>query len=113
MDSRFVLAFHGKYLVYWQQMQGSVMPIKSVTEAAKAIVNSVCRGDSYLTEPAWFATMFYWQIFCPEVLEFLNRRSPTSESSDEDPASKKVLDLTFLKKYMLPKSVRSPNIKPN
>jgi len=89
------------------------MPIKSVTEAAKAIVNSVCRGDSYLTEPAWFTTTFYWQIFCPEVLEFLNRWSLTSESSEEEPASKKVLDLAFLKKYMHPKSVRSPNIKPN
>ncbi|KAK7369635.1 hypothetical protein VNO80_11677 [Phaseolus coccineus] len=103
-------------MVFDQQirdMQGSVMPIKSVTEAAKAIVKSVCRGDSYLTEPTWFTTTFYWQIFCPEVLELLNRWSLTSESSEEEPASKKVLDLAFLKKYMHPKSVRSPNIKPN
>lgn len=116
-----MLAFHCKYLVLlfihfvsWQQMHVGVMPIRSVTEAAKAIVNSVCRGDSYLTEPAWFTTTFYWQVCFPEMLGFFNRSSLTSESSEEDPAtSKKVLDLKFLKKYINPKSVRSPNIKPN
>ncbi|BAT73129.1 hypothetical protein VIGAN_01058900 [Vigna angularis var. angularis] len=111
-----ILSKDGK-MVFDQQirnMKVGVMPIKSVTEAAKAIVNSVCRGDSYLTEPAWFTTTFYWQIFFPEVLGFFNRRSLTSESSVEDPSSsKKVLDLKLLQKYINPKSVRSPNIKPN
>ncbi|WVZ26141.1 hypothetical protein V8G54_004685 [Vigna mungo] len=111
-----ILSKDGK-MVFDQQirdMEVGVVPIKSVTEAAKAIVNSVCRGDSYLTEPAWFTTMFYWQIFFPEVLGYLNRRSLTSESAEEDPASSKnVLDIKLLKKYINPKSVRSPNIKPN
>ncbi|XP_027915984.1 11-beta-hydroxysteroid dehydrogenase 1B-like [Vigna unguiculata] len=111
-----ILSNDGK-MVFDQQirdMHVGVMPIRSVTEAAKAIVNSVCRGDSYLTEPAWFTTTFYWQVCFPEMLGFFNRSSLTSESSEEDPAtSKKVLDLKFLKKYINPKSVRSPNIKPN
>lgn len=57
-----------------QDCQISVMPIRSVTEAAKAIVNSACRGDCYLTEPAWMRTTFYWKVFCPEVLELSNLR---------------------------------------
>ncbi|KAJ1411861.1 Short-chain dehydrogenase/reductase SDR [Sesbania bispinosa] len=50
-----------------RDVQVSLMPIRSVTEAAEAIVKSACRGDSFLTEPAWIKTTFYLKIFCPEV----------------------------------------------
>ncbi|CAJ1937525.1 unnamed protein product [Sphenostylis stenocarpa] len=81
-----ILTKEGK-MVFDQQitdMQVSVMPIRSVTEAANAIVNSVCRGGLSLI----------------------------SKSPEKDPVSKKVLDLTGLKKYVYPKSARSPNMKP-
>ncbi|KAG5014442.1 11-beta-hydroxysteroid dehydrogenase 1B [Glycine max] len=96
-----------------RDVQASLIPIRSVTEAAKSIVNSACRGDSYLTEPAWFTTTFYWKIFFPDVLEFCNRRTLISGSSERDTVSKKLLDLSGLKKYLCPKSVRNPNLKPS
>lgn len=89
------------------------MPIRSVTEAAKAIVNSACHGDSYLTEPAWIRTTFYWKVFCPEVLELCNRWLLISGSSERDTISKKLIDLTRLKKYLYPESVRNPKLRPN
>ncbi|XP_027340360.1 11-beta-hydroxysteroid dehydrogenase 1B-like [Abrus precatorius] len=96
-----------------RDVQVSVMPIRSVTEAAKAIVNSACRGDSYLTEPAWVKAAFYWKIFCPEVLEFCNRWLLISGSSERDTISKKLLHLSRLKTYLYPESIRNPNLKPN
>ncbi|XP_020237073.1 11-beta-hydroxysteroid dehydrogenase 1B [Cajanus cajan] len=110
-----VLSKEGK-MVLDQQMrdiQVSLMPVRSVTEAAKAIVKSACRGDSHLTEPAWFSTMFYWKTLCPDLLEFVSRMSLVSGSSERDTVSKKLLDVTSLKKYLYPKSVRNPNLKPN
>jgi hypothetical protein len=90
-----------------------VVPIRSVTEAAKGIVNGACRGDSYLTEPSWIRTTFYWKVFCPEVLEFLNRWLLLSGSSERETISKKLINLPGLKKYVYPESVRNPKIKPN
>ncbi|CAJ2676654.1 unnamed protein product [Trifolium pratense] len=96
-----------------RDVQVSVVPIRSVTEAAKEIVNSACRGDSYLTEPAWIKTTFYWKVFCPEVLEFLNRWLLLSGSSERETISKKLINLPGLKKYVYPESVRNPKLKPN
>lgn len=49
------------------------MPVGSVEGCAEAIVNSACRGDRYLTHPAWMRTTYFWQVFCPEMVEWLNR----------------------------------------
>ncbi|XP_057414985.1 11-beta-hydroxysteroid dehydrogenase A-like [Lotus japonicus] len=96
-----------------RDVQVSLMPIRSVTEAARGIVNSACRGDSFLAEPAWIKTTFYWKAFCPEVLEILNRWLLISGSSERDTISKKLVDLSGLKKYMYPESIRNPKLKPN
>lgn len=101
------------FLFLGQQVQVGLMPIRSVTEAAKAIVNSACHGDSYLTQPAWIRTTFYWKVFCPEVLELCNRWLLISGSSERDTISKKLIDLTRLKKYLYPESVRNPKLRPN
>ncbi|KAL4330045.1 hypothetical protein AHAS_Ahas13G0360800 [Arachis hypogaea] len=91
----------------------SLMPIRSVTEAAKSIVNSACRGDPYLTEPAWIRTTLYLQIFCPQLLEYLSRWTLISGTSERDTISKKLLHLSCLKKYLYPESVRNPTLQPN
>ncbi|KAF2302674.1 hypothetical protein GH714_000706 [Hevea brasiliensis] len=38
----------------WRDVQMSVIPVETVSGCAKAIVNSACRGDKCLAEPAWF-----------------------------------------------------------
>ncbi|KAK7318298.1 hypothetical protein RJT34_02997 [Clitoria ternatea] len=96
-----------------RDVQVSLMPIRSVTEAAKAIVKSACRGDACLTEPAWIRTTFYWKLLCPEVLELCNRWLLLTGSSERDTISKKLLDLSSLKKYLYPESIKNPKLKPN
>ncbi|KAK7291539.1 hypothetical protein RIF29_06768 [Crotalaria pallida] len=109
------LSKEGKMIVdqEMRDVQLSVMPIRSVIGAAKAIVNGACRGDSYFTEPGYIRTTFYWKVFCPEVLEIMNRWLLISGSSERGAISKKLLDLTGLKNYLYPESIRNPKLKPN
>ncbi|KAL6280866.1 hypothetical protein ACE6H2_017747 [Prunus campanulata] len=86
----------------------SIMPILPVKEAAKSIVDSACRGENYLTVPAWVWHSFYWKVFFPELLEWSNRMLLMSKGSggERDTISKKLLDLTGLKECLYPESVR-------
>lgn len=88
------------------------MPIAPVRECAKAIVDGACRGEKYLTEPAWVRVTFFWKAFCPEILEWCNSSLlPGPGASERDTPSKKLLELTGLKKYIYPDTVRFPEHK--
>ncbi|KAJ7957217.1 11-beta-hydroxysteroid dehydrogenase [Quillaja saponaria] len=93
-----------------RDVQISLMPIMSVKEASKATLNGACRGDQYLTEPAWIRATFYWKAFWPEALEWCNRLPliPRPGNSETDTISKKLLDLAGFKQYLYPESVRYP-----
>ncbi|KAJ8568525.1 hypothetical protein K7X08_028058 [Anisodus acutangulus] len=56
-----------------RDVEMSVTPILPVEKCARSIVKSACRGDNYLTEPAWFKTLFYYRIFFPELVEWFQR----------------------------------------
>ncbi|CAN1318187.1 11-beta-hydroxysteroid dehydrogenase A [Linum perenne] len=79
----------------WSQVQVSVMPLESTAECAKAIVNSACRGDKYLTEPEWYRSLFWFKAFCPDVIEWSNRfyLLPSPGRSVSDAPSKKIADM--------------------
>lgn len=85
----------------------SVMPIKPVVGAAEAMVKGGCRGDEYVTEPLWMRTTFYWKMFLPEVVEWLNYLFIMTGTSPIDTFGKRLLDLTGLKPFIYPPSVRS------
>ncbi|PQM43163.1 11-beta-hydroxysteroid dehydrogenase 1B-like [Prunus yedoensis var. nudiflora] len=91
-----------------RDVEVSIMPILPVKEAAKSIVDSACRGENYLTVPAWVWHSFYWKVFFPELLEWSNRMLLMSKGSggERDTISKKLLDLTGLKECLYPESVR-------
>ncbi|CAN1318182.1 11-beta-hydroxysteroid dehydrogenase-like 6 [Linum perenne] len=76
-------------------VQVSVMPLESTAECAKAIVNSACRGDKYLTEPEWYRSLFWFKAFCPDVIEWSNRfyLLPSPGRSVSDAPSKKIADM--------------------
>lgn len=81
---------------------------------AKAIVNSVCRGYRYVTEPAWFRVTYIWKLFCPEVIEWIYRLMYLSGpgASAKGAMSKKILDLsTGAKKVVYPETVQSAELK--
>ncbi|CAN6718243.1 unnamed protein product [Malus baccata var. baccata] len=93
--------------------QVSATPVAKVEGCAKSIVNSACRGDRYLTEPAWFRVTYLWKVFCPELLEwgyrliYMNRAG----SSARDAPSKKILDYTGGKNVLYPESLHTPEVK--
>lgn len=91
----------------------STIPDQSAWSCAKAIVNSVCRGDTYLVVPSWFRTTYWMKVLCPELLEFWYRvfyMGRPEEPSYEAP-SKKVLDYTGAQNVLYPSSDQSADIK--
>lgn len=93
-----------------RDVEMSVVPVRSVEKCAKAIVNSACRGDKYLTEPSWTKSTLFFKAFCPELLEMFNGWFLMSEAGS-DPPSKQVLDALGLKKILYPESIQSPEIQ--
>ncbi|PIN23589.1 putative dehydrogenase [Handroanthus impetiginosus] len=105
-------------MVVDQDMRDVVMtavPIELVGRSAKAIVNSACRGDKYLTVPSWFRTTFFIKMLCPEATDWFNRWFLITEPGipPTEAISKKIIDLPGLKDILWPDTVRSPNIKSN
>lgn len=94
-------------------MQMTMNPVVSAAGCAKAIVNSACRGDRYLTEPAWFKMTYLWKAFCPEIIEWTYRllylagpREPPTEAP-----SKNLVDLPGAKKLVYPSTIQTTQIK--
>ncbi|KAK9190735.1 hypothetical protein WN943_019345 [Citrus x changshan-huyou] len=93
--------------------QVSTIPVQSAWSCAKAIVNSVCRGDTYLVVPSWFRTTYWMKVLCPELLEFWYRvfyMGRPEEPSYEAP-SQKVSDYTGAQNVLYPSSDQSADIK--
>jgi hypothetical protein len=77
-------------------------------------VNSACRGERYLTEPAWFRVTYYWKVFFPEVIEWSYRLMYINKpgTSHKEALSKKILDVTGAKNILYPSTIQNPeNIK--
>lgn len=53
--------------------------MESVEGCAKAIVNSVRRGDEYLTEPGWMYSVFLWVMLLPEPMNSIRNFLMVSE----------------------------------
>lgn len=83
------------------------MPVGKVETCAKAILNSACRGERYLTEPAWFKVTNWWKVFFPEVVEYTNMLLYMSSPGKppEDALGKKILDYTGCQKIIYPETI--------
>ncbi|GMI76686.1 hydroxysteroid dehydrogenase 6 [Hibiscus trionum] len=69
----------------------NVMPVESAERCAKAIVESACRGDKYLTVPSWMHTTVVWRVFLPEMMDWWEGfmlMSGTGSSSRDAPSKK-------------------------
>ena len=84
----------------------SLVPVQPVERCAKAIMDSTCHGDRYLTVPSWMRVTFLWKVFFPEALEWCNRMLLITrpETPPTEAPSKKVLDLTGAKEILYPPS---------
>ncbi|KAG6683265.1 hypothetical protein I3842_12G003800 [Carya illinoinensis] len=93
-----------------RDVQLSAIPVETAGACAAAIVKSACRGDRYLTEPAWFKVIYFWKVFFPEVIEWCYRLMYMNSSPQEAP-SKKILDLTGAKNILYPSTLHTSEIK--
>ncbi|KAE8694537.1 11-beta-hydroxysteroid dehydrogenase-like 6 [Hibiscus syriacus] len=76
-----------------RDVQVNVMPVETAERCAKAIVESACRGDKYLTVPSWMHTTVLWRVFFPEMMDWWNgvMLMAGAGSSSRDAPSKKLL----------------------
>ncbi|XP_031247696.1 11-beta-hydroxysteroid dehydrogenase 1B-like [Pistacia vera] len=91
-----------------RDVQVSLMPVRSTKKCARAIVNSACRGDKYLTEPSWVRVTFFWKAFWPEIIVWFNNMLLVTGpgTSQRDAPSKKLLDLVKgIKEFLTPDTV--------
>ncbi|CAN4085506.1 unnamed protein product [Withania somnifera] len=91
-----------------RDVQVGITPVVKVEECAKAIVNGACRGERYITVPAWFRSTYLWKVFCPEVVEWILRWLclPGPGTSAKDALGKKILDYTGVQKVLYPENIR-------
>ncbi|KAJ4728821.1 11-beta-hydroxysteroid dehydrogenase [Melia azedarach] len=88
-----------------KNVQISLMPLQSTEDCVKAIVNSACRGDKYLTQPSWVRVTYFLKVFWPEMIDWLNRILLMSEpgTSQRDTLSKKIFDIANgIKEFLTP-----------
>ncbi|EOY22542.1 Glucose 1-dehydrogenase, putative [Theobroma cacao] len=100
------LSREGKLVVdrEMRDVQVSLMPLESADKCAKAVVDSACRGENYLTLPSWTKATLLWKVFCPEIIEWWNRLLLMTGpgSSHGDVPSKKIFDVASrVKKFSL------------
>ena len=95
------------------QVEVGATPVVSASGCAKTVVNSVLRGDRYLTVPSWYRMTYVVKVLCPELIEWVFRAMYlTSPPTPAKEASiKKILDASGAKKIFYPSSIQSPEIK--
>lgn len=48
-------------------------PMVSTEDCVKTVLDSIRRGDEYLTVPRWMGIFFMWKTLCPEMLKWITR----------------------------------------
>ncbi|KAK4569104.1 hypothetical protein RGQ29_004483 [Quercus rubra] len=96
-----------------RDVQVSTIPVRTVQGCAKVIVNSACKGEMYLTEPAWFRVTYFWKVFFPEVIKWSYRLMYINRlgTSHKEAPSKKILDLSGAKNIIYPSTIDNLEIK--
>lgn len=95
------------------QVQVNVIPVGTVEGTAKSIIRSVCRGDRYVTTPAWFKVTYFLKMLCPEVLEWAYRFLFLT-STDDSPTGamgKHMVDFPGAKAMLYPPGIQSSDVK--
>ncbi|CAN1242253.1 11-beta-hydroxysteroid dehydrogenase A [Linum perenne] len=75
------------------------------------VVSSACRGDKYLTVPAWVRTTWIWKVLCPDAVELAFRLFFTGGGTKIGAPTKTMLDITGAQRMMYPDSIQNPGIK--
>jgi len=101
------------FFVATEQVQIGLMPVVHAEDCAKAIVDAACRGDRYVTQPAWFRGLYLLRVFAPELMEWWFRVMYVTGpgKSDMDAPSKKILDMTGAKHILYPSSIQTAEHK--
>ncbi|XP_021758409.1 11-beta-hydroxysteroid dehydrogenase 1B-like [Chenopodium quinoa] len=96
-----------------RDVQVNVIPVGTVEGTAKSIVRSVCRGDRYVTVPAWFKVTYFLEMLCPEVLEWAYRLMflISTDSTPTGAMGIHAVDFPGAKAMLYPSGIQSADIK--
>ncbi|KAK9684312.1 hypothetical protein RND81_10G201400 [Saponaria officinalis] len=96
-----------------RDVQVSLLPMGTTERCAKAVVNSACRGQRYVTTPAWYGVSYWWKVFWPELVELVFRLFYTTKRgvSPAESLSMKIANLPGLKAMVYPSSIQSTAVK--
>ncbi|KAL9243387.1 hypothetical protein vseg_017281 [Gypsophila vaccaria] len=96
-----------------RDVQVNAIPVGTVEGTAKSIVNSICRGERYVTEPAWFRMTYLLKVFCPEVLEWTYRFLflTSTDNTLRGTIGKQMLDFPGARALLYPPGIESPEVK--
>ncbi|CAA7405189.1 unnamed protein product [Spirodela intermedia] len=87
-------------------------PVVYAEAYAKAVVEAACRGQRYLTVPAWFREVHVCRMVAPEVVDwFFRLLFMARPGGEKEPLSKKLFDATGTKEMLYPSSQQSSEIK--
>ncbi|XP_074316532.1 11-beta-hydroxysteroid dehydrogenase 1A-like [Silene latifolia] len=91
----------------------SLFPMETTERCAKVVINSACRGQRYVTTPAWYRVSYWWRVFWPELVELVFRLFYVTERgvSPSESLSKKLMDLPGLKEIVHPSSIQCSGVK--
>ncbi|KAH9611699.1 hypothetical protein KSS87_016070 [Heliosperma pusillum] len=94
-------------------VQVSLFPMETTERCAKVVINSACRGQRYVTTPAWYRVSYWWLVFWPELVELVFRLLYVTEHgvSPTETLSKKIMDLPGFKEIIRPSSTQSSGVK--
>lgn len=86
----------------------SIMPVEKVEACAKAILDGGCRGERYVTVPAWFKVTHWWKVFFPEVVEGAQRLMDMSwpGSPAHETLGKKIMEYTSGQRLLYPDTIQ-------
>lgn len=100
-------------MCFFSQVQVGPYPVQSVSDCARSIVRAACRGDRYLTEPKWFGTTYLWKVFCPELVEWVQRLMLMTSPgvAPTEALNRKMVDMLGAKKLLYPTTIQTPEVK--
>ncbi|ONK58533.1 uncharacterized protein A4U43_C09F14050 [Asparagus officinalis] len=92
-----------------RDVQVGPLPVGHTEKCAEVVVDSACRGDTYVTWPSWYRPLHMVMCVAPEIVDWFSRSFYVAKpgSSSGKTLSQKILEATGAKKFLYPASIRS------
>ncbi|KAJ3671847.1 hypothetical protein LUZ60_007926 [Juncus effusus] len=92
-----------------RDIQVGLFPVGQTEKLARIAVDSACRGEEYLTWPDWYKPFHLLMSLAPEIIDLFSNSFYMTKSGDKHGSilNKRILEVTGIKKFIYPDSIRS------